>query len=225
MNTLNAQISINQDSVAGEHVSGKVIQVESRDNTYSQELDALYVSNNASSNKSWKITRKVINQPEGWTNYLCWGEQCYGANEDRIWSTDLYVVPHDSNSVIDIYFSASSSGNAHLRYYVSSDGINYLDSVDVKIQSTLTSIKEPSFQHLRIYPNPAKNIVNVLNNTNNAVQLSIYNVNGQNVLPERNIQQNQTSIDISTLPNGMYYFNFLNMSDNSTSVQKIIVQP
>ncbi len=65
-----------------------------------------------------------------------------------------------------------------------------------------TSIESNVAENFSIYPNPATNIVNVITDRN--AELSIFNVTGKEV-KHISANGNTTSIDISELPNGLYF--------------------
>ncbi|MBQ2077106.1 MAG: T9SS type A sorting domain-containing protein, partial [Bacteroidales bacterium] len=65
-----------------------------------------------------------------------------------------------------------------------------------------TSIESNVAENFSIYPNPAANIVNVITDRN--AELSIFNVTGKEV-KHISANENTTSIDISELPNGLYF--------------------
>jgi hypothetical protein len=78
---------------------------------------------------------------------------------------------------------------------------------------------------LKIYPNPAKDKLNISYSaaTENAIQIDIYNVFGQIVLENKPIkQQGGISIDISTLPTGIYFVRVI-ANDNSVHEEKVII--
>jgi photosystem II stability/assembly factor-like uncharacterized protein len=75
---------------------------------------------------------------------------------------------------------------------------------------------------LIIFPNPAKNKITISSSaiTGNT-QLSIFNVNGEKVL-ERQLTNNETQIDISVLPRGVYFVRVQN--EKMVEVRKMIKQ-
>lgn len=65
-----------------------------------------------------------------------------------------------------------------------------------------TDIESNVAENFSIYPNPAANIVNVITDRN--AELSIFNATGKEV-KHISANENTTSIDISELPNGLYF--------------------
>ena len=72
-----------------------------------------------------------------------------------------------------------------------------------------------------VYPNPAQNMLSIELNEINDGQLSVFNLQGQEVL-NRNIMSKQIQLDVSTLPNGMYLIRFEN--DNGEQMVKQFVK-
>ncbi|MBO4739650.1 MAG: T9SS type A sorting domain-containing protein, partial [Bacteroidales bacterium] len=81
-----------------------------------------------------------------------------------------------------------------------------------------TGIVENALEEVKIYPNPARNIL-YINNVENA-NIDIYSIAGQRVKTIKNVTGNQ-DIDVSDMANGMY---ILRMQDGqNTRVEKIQV--
>lgn len=73
--------------------------------------------------------------------------------------------------------------------------------------SILLSANENEFEHkISVYPNPAVNEVSIKSNV--AGELSVYNSNGQKVFIYE--LQNETSVKISHLPPGIYFYSVTN---------------
>ncbi len=64
-----------------------------------------------------------------------------------------------------------------------------------------------SNQSFLVYPNPAEEQITFQLENNQKGIVHLYNVLGQNVL-EREISENNNTIDIQNLSNGVYYYNF-----------------
>ncbi len=82
-------------------------------------------------------------------------------------------------------------------------GNNNFGEFGVCVHDSSVSLEENQIDGLKIYPNPASNILNI-EATKTVQSISIYNIGGQEVLylePNSNHKQ----IDISHLTNGMYY--------------------
>ena len=115
--------------------------------------------NNTGSSHQWRITRDKISVPTTWSDFLCWGHctdqfggTCYAANVSDPWTT-----PANTSVLFDINNSEcgklkvtvnpydwNTNGQAHYRYYLSDDGTNFSDSVDLVLSYTaaLKPVKE-----------------------------------------------------------------------------------
>ncbi|MDO6761789.1 family 43 glycosylhydrolase [Tamlana sp. 2_MG-2023] len=77
-------------------------------------------------------------------------------------------------------------------------GKNYMERFDLDINYNL-STKDLENSKTLIYPNPSKDVINLKGK--NFKDLSIYDVHGKKI----DVYNNQKSIDISSLPNGLYF--------------------
>ncbi|WP_299123776.1 endonuclease [uncultured Winogradskyella sp.] len=73
---------------------------------------------------------------------------------------------------------------------------------------------------LSLYPNPAKDIVNVNISNNIETRIEIYDVLGKRIFI-RKVNESMP-IDISSLKSGIYLFKFI--QENNTSIKKLIIQ-
>ena len=92
------------------------------------------------------------------------------------------------------------------------------EPVEIEVKGSLvTSIDEDSMNNINIslYPNPAKNIINVLGAS--GMDYRIYNVNGSLIVKGCMIE---SSINISNLTEGIYFIEFI--SESGKSVIKFI---
>lgn len=86
-----------------------------------------------------------------------------------------------------------------------------------------TGISPPnqvSADKLRIYPNPAQNVIHIEGLSENFTSLEILNQSGQVV--SRNYDENQTDIDVSKLNPGLYIIKITNIDD--INIHKIVIQ-
>ncbi len=89
---------------------------------------------------------------------------------------------------------------------------NYVRSV--RDASTTSSVEKKSGIKLRMYPNPVKKLMNIRSDQNLS-SITIYNLSGQ-VLMKQVVIQNRTTINIASLPDGVYIINIL--SDKGESI-------
>ena len=97
------------------------------------------------------------------------------------------------------------NGGVHTWYDADRNDIDYTTEIYKFFtgqENVPTSIESNVAENFSIYPNPAANIVNVITDRN--AELSIFNVTGKEV-KHISANENTTSIDISELPNGLYF--------------------
>jgi hypothetical protein len=166
------------------------------------------VHNESGSNQQWKITRKHIDNPAGWSEYLCWGlngafGNCYPVNSNAVWTCGSEMILADSSGRLSTYVTAPSGGTAQYRYYVSTDGINYLDSVDVIVNNAVGLDEKASFS-VSIAPNPASDNLTISTTGVGESNVRIVDVLGNLVLNEKVFSSKKT-LDISRFRNGVYF--------------------
>ncbi len=94
-------------------------------------------------------------------------------------------------------------------------------SIPVGVKEPQISVQSPEFE-VRCYPNPTHNKITIeLSAITSITQLSIFNVNGKKVL-ERQLTDNETQLDISALPRGVYFVRV--QDEKKVEVVKMIKQ-
>lgn len=160
---------------------------------------------------------------------LCWVRQQLFSNVSDI------IIP---TADINIHYDTLSESN--IRYQItdvtvfSSYGITNGDEIIVQYDTVYTpNTDQPTtiykykelekLNHLlQIYPNPAYDCINVTLPFNmSKVNVSIYNSVGQCVLSQKNEECSSFSVDISSLPQGLY---IIKCSENNTTVQKKFIK-
>jgi hypothetical protein len=92
----------------------------------------------------------------------------------------------------------------------------------MKYDSVFVGINEPRESRLLLYPNPATDKITIeTSQTPIQSQLSIMNLNGQEVMTHQ-ITQPMTQMDISSLPQGVYFVRLTN--DRTMEVGKFMKQ-
>ena len=75
---------------------------------------------------------------------------------------------------------------------------------------------------IRIYPNPANDILNIATN-GEEYEVKVYNIAGS-IIKEVTINGSNYSIDLSSMNKGVYYLQFVNSKTSNRTVRKLIVQ-
>ncbi len=133
----------------------------------------IHVENHTGVSKDWVVTRLRINEQATWTDYLCWGHEtdqfggtCYSAGlmPTNPWTTPAAVTVGDGEAgIIAAHITPDAGAPAVVtyRYYVSTDGQSYEDSVDIEV-SVAASIEEIAPElTVNVAPNPASDVVSI----------------------------------------------------------------
>lgn len=226
-----AQTTINlQDSE--ENISGGSYEFTASN---SNAVDVpLEIKNMGSSDADWRITRLRINVPAGWSDLICWGHStdafggtCFSSSQmlGNPWTTpvssNFTVSPNEYGKLkLTINPEEGATGLGHYRYYVSNDGVNFIDSVDIKFDYSL-SVQEVEPIQVSIVPNPASDFIQI--NLSGAVtaQMKMVDVLGSEVLNQT--VMSTATFDISNFRNGVYIMTF-NAPGSKSIVRKVIVK-
>jgi UDP-3-O-[3-hydroxymyristoyl] glucosamine N-acyltransferase len=119
--------------------------------------------------------------------------------------TDLYIHYNSNLADCDVYSICQyiAAPNGTIVFYNNAPGCNNLGEVQ---QACLTGIENTeTTSNIAIIPNPSKDKITISSPaiTGNT-QLTIFAVKGEKVL-ERQLTDNETQIDISALPRGVYF--------------------
>jgi Secretion system C-terminal sorting domain len=82
-----------------------------------------------------------------------------------------------------------------------------------------TGINEVNNEQISIYPNPASDIIRILNAGIGVKEMTIFNAHGEVVL--KNNQSNSREIEIGSLSNGVYHLELL-LQDGSRQVERFV---
>ena len=223
LNEVHSQIDIKLESLDGELVNGTTVEFVQNSGSINVHMFDFYIVNNTGSTQDWMITRKTISEPTSWSNYLCWGGLCYPPHIENVWNSNVGTVVSGESKVLNTYVSSPNVGNCHYRYYVSNDGLNFIDSVDVIVDAVLgveSIVNDPL--EVSVYPNPTKGVLKIkMNNIKNA-ELTIYDVSGKVVL-NKTIIQNMSVLDISFLKEGSYFYTIKDLNSNYMKREVLIV--
>ena len=94
-----------------------------------------------------------------------------------------------------------------------------IDMIDM-CEMTVTSVKKvATTNQLSIYPNPAKDVVNIVYNGNEALNLEVTDITGKKIMSET---LKTKTIDVTGLNQGLYFVRLYNQ--NNDFVQKLVVE-
>jgi hypothetical protein len=136
-----------------------------------------------------------------------------GTGCDTINITNLTVYPNyaDTNQIVisqgDSVYLAGNWQTATGVYVDHFNTTNGCDSTITTYLLVIVGIEENALSAIQIVPNPAKNQIKVKGITNNDNNFSLYDLTGKLILKKEQINDQET-IDISTISNGMYLIQF-----------------
>lgn len=190
--------------------------------------------NNTNQTQQWIVTRKKINVPSGWSDQLCWGHSsnslaggCYGANNLNPWSSptaDIFNVAVGEYGKLkcEINPDETVNGTALYRYYVSSDGATFQDSVDVQVDFSVASVKPIKEEvSVSIVPNPATDYIQISMTGIESASLRMIDVFGSTVLKE-NIGSSK-KLNVSDFNSGIYFMVF-DVPGRKPFTRKVIIR-
>jgi hypothetical protein len=90
---------------------------------------------------------------------------------------------------------------------------------NVTFSSGVLSVQENSISGLKIYPNPAKNVLNITSDTFEAKTVAIYNVLGKVVLSEK---VTNTPVNVANLAKGVYVVKVT--EEGKTATRKLVIE-
>ena len=189
--------------------------------------------NNTNQTQQWIVTRKRLNVPAGWSDQLCWGHStntlaggCYGASNLNPWNSpiaDIFEVAVGEYGKLKAEINPEdlTSGQALYRYYVSSDGVSFQDSVDVQVDFTasLKPVKEDI--NVSIVPNPATDYIQITMTGIESASLRMVDVFGATVLKE-NIGSSK-KLNVSDFNGGIYFLVF-DVPGKKSFTRKVIIR-
>jgi hypothetical protein len=216
-------------------LSGATYNVVAPSNTsFDIPLD---VENHTGAPRDWRVTRLRIDAPAGWTDALCWGHAtdpfggtCYSSAQMNTnpWTTPgaqavLFTINDGEYGKLKASVDPADGiyGSGHYRYYISTNGISYSDSIDVVVDylASVKPIKEEA--SVTIYPNPSTEYVTIQLAGMDQSTLKMMDAVG-NVLMKEVIHGNK-KINVSDFNNGIYFLLF-ETANGKTITKKLVVR-
>jgi hypothetical protein len=197
----------------------------------------LDVENHTGMPRDWRVTRLRIDAPAGWTDALCWGHAtdpfggtCYSSGQMNTnpWTTPgaqtvLFTINDGEYGKLKASVDPADGvyGTAHYRYYISTNGVAYSDSIDVVVDyvAAVKPIKEEI--GVSIYPNPTSEYVSIQLAGMDQSSFKMMDAVG-NVLLKEIIHGNR-KINVGDFNNGIYFLLFETASGR-TITKKLVVR-
>lgn len=216
-------------------LSGATYNVVAPSNTsFDIPLD---VENHTGTPRNWRVTRLRIDAPAGWTDALCWGHAtdpfggtCYSSGQMNTnpWTTPgsqavLFTINDGEYGKLKASVDPADGvyGTAHYRYYISTNGTSYSDSIDVVVDylAAVKPIKEEAA--VTIYPNPSAESITIQLAGMDQSNLKMMDAVG-NVIMKESIHGSK-KMNVSELSNGIYFLMF-ETSSGKTITKKLVVR-
>lgn len=194
---------------------------------YPVEL-AIEVINTGPESQDFLWRRTINDIPGDWFTFVCDPNLCYGpmTSEPPI---SFIITPE--NHKIKVTFNPngfSGTGYLELEVYSTTDSANYnaLGVFTAELTGS-TAFHSPNADNtFSVYPNPANDVVNIMSSFNaNVSAIKILNIVGKEVM--YNTWQGtdgRMTMNISQLPEGIYFVQFLGAEGNVVSTKKISVK-
>jgi hypothetical protein len=97
------------------------------------------------------------------------------------------------------------------------------NSIDENCDGIITSTEFPEFKDIKIYPNPAKTLINIDNESNICYYMYFRDLSGR-VLKYKNIELSHNSIEIDDISAGIYILELVNINTKENIINKIIIE-
>jgi hypothetical protein len=107
-----------------------------------------------------------------------------------------------------------------------SNGLNYYQLQQVDIDGTLTTLGYQTINFslaelaLKVYPNPATDVINVSLEKNIFKEAKLINIYGQQLISKRIADENLLTFELSTLPKGIYFIELTGAKKESLKLVK-----
>jgi hypothetical protein len=129
------------------------------------------------------------------------------------------VIYRSSNPVVKSIWICSSSKDA-VTHFVGST--LFVDDL-LLVTNPATGINESSKLEITVGPNPASNFIQIKNPSAKKDILKLYDVTGRKIA-QHSIENTVNTIDVSTLPAGIYMYAITDESEKTIKTGKIILQ-
>ncbi len=138
--------------------------------------------------------------------------------DGRIFET-VKLIPAAGNSSVQVNYESTDSLPFPISYY----RLKQID-LDGKFKySSVIVLERSSLQQLRIFPNPALELINIqIPETALSLQLYIYDLSGNTVMNKTVLANGIITVDVAQLPKGMYTLKLIDSKTNKHVLGKFI---
>lgn len=206
-------------------ISGTTHTVTLTSAVNSEHIVDFIVNNESALARPWLVTRKILSQPQGWSNYFCWGLEgqfgsCYDTSSLILYHGGKVTIPAGTAAVLSTYITSPGAGCSEYRYYISTDSVNYIDSVDMQVCNFL-GLEDLQAIDFAVAPNPAQSSVVISSSDFGAGSLQIIDQTGRIIRDEEVVLPHNLSVE--ALENGTYFLR-LAIDEDRILQQKLVVR-
>jgi PKD repeat protein len=127
---------------------------------------------------------------------------------------DMFGYGMDISQTIDL----NGVDTAYNVVLCSNDTIDMIDMCEMSVVSVK---KVTTTNKLSVYPNPAKDLLNIVYNGNEVLHLEITDITGKKIM-NQTLKTNTKSIDVANLSRGLYLVRLYNQHDDF--IQKLVIE-
>lgn len=210
-----AQITINVEGETGNY-NGASYNIQAMDEN--DNYHTIILNNDSGASSDWVVSRRRINVPASWEDYLCFGHEtdqfggiCIDAGSMdmelyTLSSANSVVVNDGEHAFISSHIEArfSDPGTATYRYYVGTEQTPFMDSVDFVVTLTPLAIPEtkPNLS-VAVQPNPATEYMVVTAQGVENATVRVMDVLGNEIV--NTTITGSKSFNVSEYRNGIYF--------------------
>ncbi len=133
------------------------------------------------------------------------------------WSAFEYIEGNGTSQQMIHYSSIDRNNSKEVTYY----RLKQFDFDGKMSISYIVSASSSTRSIIQVFPNPTKGDLTVSSNEE-IVKLSLYRLDGQNVLEMKNVNEKKVGLDLNNIGAGVYYIDIT--TSNGTLKEKIIIQ-
>ncbi len=210
---LNFAVTVRDNSILGGGIATDIVSFSSTANAGPFKVTTTFIDSNYVASTDIELEWDVANTNVSPVNCQT-VDVLYSTNGGETFDiTLLEGIPNNGRTTINLPNISTSEARIMIK---AADNIFFNVNDTNFIVSSVLSLDENEFSHLKIYPNPVKNTLYI--DTEEEILLKLIDLNGKTVLT-KNIKEN-TNLDVTRFSSGIYILNL--KSKYNTTYKKII---
>lgn len=189
---------------------------------YSTDVDfggSISLKNNTLQTLSMKWIRIENTLPSNWESSVCDPNACYLTTKD---SAAFSLPKVGFNNIINVHFypnNTEGTGTTKVKVFQTSNRNAYVVLNFTGVAQGPSTSMEVEQEGFMVYPTQTKDLVNVINITNEEIGIEIFDMTGRSA--KKQVILSSETIDISSFSAGIYFLK-LNSKRNGEQVVKIL---